>query len=181
MRLSLMTDALVGRGQMSAGVSVDAFGEGEITSDAADAGTTLQLGPVVTGEWHWRVPSVRFQSLVLSVVDRYRTRYERDGASVAGSAANYLDVSVQGLLPLATRTSLVLGLGGRHHTGLDSDAAIAAAAYAGAGLTLGLVRDLGAGYVVQPVVRGHVGRIESAGRSSSANGIGGAVVLTRRF
>ena len=183
-RVSLMADALVGRGQMTFGLSVDAFSEGEITADVedgVDAANTLRLGPVVTGEWHWRVPTTRFHTLTLSVVDRYRTKYERDDATVEGSAANYLDVSVQSLVPVSARANLVLGVHGRHHTGLDSDNTIAAAAFAGGGVTLGLARDLGNGFVVQPMVRAQIGRIETAGNSSNANGFGGGVVLTRKF
>ena len=183
-RVSLMGDALVGRGQMTFGLSVDAFGEGEITTDedvGTTTGNTLQLGPVLTGEWHWRVPTQRFKTLQLSVVDRYRTKYERDDASVEGSAANYLDVGLDALLPLSPRTNLVLGLNARHHTGLDSDNTIAAAAFAGGGLTFGLAHDFGGGYIVQPLVRAQLGRIETAGNSSSANGIGGGVVLSRKF
>lgn len=179
-RVSLMADGLVGQGQMRGGVSVDFFTEGDI-----DAGTgatnTLQLGPVVTGEWHWQSQWSRFRAVGVSVVDRYRTKYERDGESVANSAANYLDVAVQGMLPLAGRTDLVLGLDGRHQTGLDSDDTIAAAAFAGGGVTIGLARQMAGGVLLQPMLRAQFGRLESAGVSTNATGFGGGIVLSRRF
>ena len=183
-RVSLMADALVGRGQMTAGLSVDAFGPGTVAVAAEGAETAtnaLRLGPVLTGEWHWQLPATRFQSLVLSVVDRVRLPYERDGATVAGSAANYLDVSLTGLLPLSTRTDLLLGAAARHHTGLDADDTIAAAAFAGGTLTLGLARDLGRGYALQPHLRVQAGRIETAGRSSRTHALASGIVVTRSF
>ena len=69
------------------------------------------------------------------------------------AAANYLDVSVNGLLPVAAHTRLLVGLSARHHTGLDSDNTLVAAAYAGGGLTFGIARDFGDGYTVQPLLR----------------------------
>jgi hypothetical protein len=165
---------------MTFGVSVDAFSEGEITSSGG-APQTLRLGPVVTGEWHWRTAPWRFRSLDVSVMDRFRTEFEREGASVAGSDANYLDVAVRGQLPLWRRTDLVVGVDARHQTGMDSDATIAAAAYAGGGLTLGVARELGSGFQLQPVVRVQFGRLESQGVSTNVTGFGGGVSVARRF
>ena len=136
---------------------------------------------MVTGEWHWQSQWSRFRAVGVSVVDRYRTKYERDGESVASSDANYLDVSLQGMLPLAPHMDLVLAVDGRHQTGLDSDDTIAAAAFAGGGLTVGLARQMTGGLVLQPMLRAQFGRLESAGVSSSATGFGGGVILTRRF
>jgi hypothetical protein len=185
-RISLMADGLVGQGQMRAGLSMDVFTEGDIS--AGDAGgasgavdNTLKLGPVFTGEWHWQTQWSRFRALGVSVVDRYRTKYERDGASVASSDANYLDVSLQGMLPVAPRLDLVLGLNGRHQTGLDSDDTIAAAAFAGGGVTVGLSRQMAGGLLLQPMVRAQFGRLESAGVSSNATGLGAGITLSRRF
>jgi hypothetical protein len=184
-RVSLMANGLVRGGEMRAGLSVDAFGSGRSGSTDTDEGAPIphdfRLGPVFTGEWHWRLPTRRFRALQLSVVDRFRMRYEEDGEAVAGSDANYLDVAVEGVLPAGARTDVVLGLSGRHHTGLDSDDTIVAAAFAGGGLSFGLAHRFGGGYAVQPMVRAQLGRIETAGRSSGAGSLGGAVVLSRTF
>lgn len=182
-RVSLMGEALVGEGQMSAGISVDAFSRGEIRNGTGSSATTstLQLGPVITAEWHWRLAAPRFRALSLSVVDRYRTAYQRDGATVDRSAGNYLDVVTQGLLPIGGHTDLVLGVDARHHTGLDSDDSIAAAALASGGLTVGLSRTVAGGLQVQPLARVQFGRIESGGVSSNMTGVGAGIVVGRRF
>ncbi len=193
--LSLAVDGLVRGHGMTAGVSADLYGDDTFTPRAAApdgavplaapdaeplAATTARLGPVFTAEWELRVATSRLRELTVYAVDRYRTRYRRGGATVAASDGNYLDAGVRTVVPLGTRLGLLAAANLRHQTGLQSDNALAAAAAASGGLTLGLTRDFGAGYVLQPFVRGQAGRIESgAHRAAARSGAGGVTVVRR--
>ena len=75
----------------------------------------------------------------------------------------------------------MLALGGRHHTGLDSDNSLASAALASGTMSLGLAQDLGSGYLLQPFVRGQFGRVESADASADLTGFAVGLGLGRRF
>jgi hypothetical protein len=52
---------------------------------------------------------------------------------------------------------------------------------ASAALTLGITRDLGGGYAVQPFMRGQTGRIQSGNSTASVTGLSGGLTLYRRF
>ena len=129
----------------------------------------------------WIIFLVTLLAVGVSVVDRYRTTYKRDDETISGSDANYLDVSVMGMLPLAWRTALTLGVDARHQTGLDSDDTIAAAAYAGGGVSVGLTRQFAGDVVLQPMLRAQFGSLKSAEKSASVTGFGVGVTLSRRF
>ncbi len=194
--LSLAVDGLVRGHGVTAGVSADLYGDDTFTpraaaADGADAlalpdaepptASTARLGPVFTAEWELRVATSRLRELTVYAVDRYRTRYRRGGATVAASDGNYLDAGVRTVVPLGTRLGLLAAANLRHQTGLPSDNTLAAAAAASGGLTLGLTRDFGAGYALQPFVRGQVGRIENGVHRATARSIAGGVTLSRRF
>ena len=178
--LSLGTSGLVGAHEMTFGVSADLFSEDKLTLGGSSDATT-RLGPIYTVEWELRLAAPRFRELALSVVDRYRSSYEQGGETVENSSGNYVDVALRGALPLRTGTDLVLALGGRHHTGLDSDNSLASAALASGTMSLGLAQDLGSGYLLQPFVRGQLGRVESADASADLTGLAVGIGLGRRF
>jgi hypothetical protein len=196
LHLSLAVDGVVRGNGMTVGVSADVYGEDTFTPRVApgdgaapvvapDAGppasSTAQLGPVLTAEWEFRVGTTRLRELTLYAVDRYRMRYRRGGATVAASEGNYLDAGVRTVVPLGTRLGLLAAATVRHQTGLSSDNTLAAAAAASGGLTLGLTREFGAGYALQPFVRGQAGRIESGTHRTGARSVAGGVTLSRRF
>lgn len=178
-RISLGGDGLVGPHGMTVGLSGDFYTEDELVQGTTPMAT--QLGPIFTFDWQFRVAAPRFRELTFYAVDRYRTKYEREDASIPRSSGNYLDAGVRAVLPLGRRTSFLTGLGFRHQTGLDSDDTISAASLVSGGLTLGLRQDLGGGYALEPFVRGQIGEMESAGRSADATAIGGGVTLGLRF
>lgn len=178
--LSLGTSGLLGQHEMTLGFSADLFSDDKLTFDAETAPAT-RLGPIYTVEWEMRFAAPRFRELALSVVERYRSSYEQDGATVDNSSGNYLDVSLRSALPVGVATDLLLTVAGRHHTGLDSDRSLASAALASGILSVGLARDLGNGYVLQPFVRGQLGRLESGGGESDLTGLGAGIAFGRRF
>lgn len=179
--VSLGADGLLGSNGMTFGLSADFFTEDKVIDDAASSSATTQLGPIYTAEWQLRVAAPSFRELTLYAIDRYRSKYKRDGATVAQSDGNYLDAGVRSVIAVSGRTGVLAAANVRHHTGLKSDNTLGTAALASGGLTLGLSRDLGGGYLLQPFARGQYGRIETGGRKSNATAFGGGITLTRRF
>jgi hypothetical protein len=178
--LSLGSDGLVGAHGMTFGLSADIFTEDKLIEDAASSAST-QLGPIYTAEWQLRVASRSFRELTFYAIDRYRSKYKRDGATVPKSDGNYVDAGVRSIIAVGAKTGVLAAANVRHHTGLKSDNTLATAALASGGLTLGLSRDLGSGYLLQPFARGQIGRVKTGVHESNATGVGAGVTLTRRF
>lgn len=188
LRVSLGLDGLIGQSGMTLGLSADFYpNQDQVTDPALGSGSlTTQLGPVLTADWQFRLGVSGFRELTLYAVDRYRTKY-RTGSSVTGSepvaqsSGNYLDTGIRSLLGAGPKTGILAIANFRHQTGLASDNTLATAGIVSGAMTLGIVRELGGGYSVQPFVRGQLGRIKSAGVSSTAAGYGGGVTLGLRF
>jgi hypothetical protein len=168
---------------MTLGVSADFFGDDELRpgGSAPPPSASTRLGPIYTVEWQLDIATRRLRDASLYVVDRYRTSYEQNGQSVEESDGNYLDAGLRLVFPAGPRTGITSALSVRHHTGLKSDDALATAATATAALTLGLSRDLGSGYMLQPFLRAQMGTIETGDNSADANAFGLGITLGRRF
>lgn len=179
--ISLGTEGLVGPHAMTVGVSADVFSDDDYSSGGqAITSARTRLGPILTGEWQLRLATPRLRELVLYATDRYRTKYSRAGAKVPESSANYLDVGASGVAPLTTHVGLVMGLALRHHSGLAADSSVASAAARVGGATLGLRYDRG-NYVLQPLVRTQLGRLDTGRATANVREIVGAISLSRRF
>ena len=179
--LSLGTEGLVGQHAMTVTAGVDLFSRDELRAAGGSAAIgEVRFGPVYSLDWTLRVGTRAFRELTFFVSDRYRTSYERDGVEEEGSSGNYLEAGARVVRPLNRRLDLLVGLNLRHHTGLDVDDALATAATASGGLTLGLSRALGA-VLVQPYVRGQFGTLDTGGESVSLTGIAFGVALGGRF
>lgn len=179
--LSLGTEGLVGEHGMTLTAGVDLFSRDALRAGGAGGALgEVRFGPVFSADWTLRLGVRGFRELTLFVSDRYRTRYERDDAEVEGSDGNYLEAGVRAVRPLGARTDLLLGLNLRHHTGLDVDDALATAATANGGVTVGLSRALG-GLLVQPYLRGQLGTIDTGGESVSLSGVAFGVAFGGRF
>jgi hypothetical protein len=188
LRFSLGLDGPVGQHGMTLGLSVDFYPNQDAIRDstfASDRFVSTQLGPVLTADWQLRIASPRFRELTLYVVDRYRTDYGTGiGDSVSAlpnSSGNYLDAGIRSAIPSGLETSIIAALNFRHQTGLDSDETISTARMVSGALTLGVARNLGSGYSVQPFIRGQVGRIGSGDLATTATGLAGGITLSRRF
>jgi hypothetical protein len=181
--LSLAGDGVVGAHGMTLALSVDLFAEDRLsaTGQAGQAALNTRLGPIYSAEWAFRIGATRLRELTLFLTERYRSSYERGGSSVPQSSANYLDAGVRAVFPAGPRTGFMVGVVGRHHTGLKADRSLATAAMAGAGATLGVVHTLGGGYSLQPFLRGQLGRIKTGDNSASARELAAGVTLGRRF
>ena len=168
--ISLGGDGLVGQNGMSVALSADIFSEDELTSGGS-AAPGSQLGPIFTAEWRMRFAAPRFQELSLSVVDRFRTPYKRDGETVDGSSGNYVDIGLLAAHSASPRTTLTWEISARHHTGLKADSSIISAAVAGAGLRLSVAHELRGGTVVQPFAAVNFANFRNGDASGSATGI----------
>ncbi|MHB1225881.1 MAG: hypothetical protein ACYC2G_17760 [Gemmatimonadaceae bacterium] len=183
--LSLGTDGLLGQHAMTFTVSTDLYTEDELHfAGVAGSGVppiaTVRLGPVVGADWQLHVGTTAFRELTFYVSDRYRTNYELDGATVDGSSGNYLDAGMRSVRRLGRGTDLLAGLQFRHQTGLDVDRTLATAAAASGGLTLGLSRVMGV-LIVQPYLRGQVGRVDIGGERVTLTGMGAGLAIGARF
>jgi hypothetical protein len=184
LRFSVGLDGLVGQSGMTIGLSADFYPtEDRIEDTSLQSGTQLvsQLGPVLTADWQLRLATPGFRELTLYAVDRYRTKYRSGIITQAGSNGNYLDMGARTTISAGRATGVVAGLNVRHQTGLKSDNTIATAAMLSAALSLGLVHNLGAHYVLQPFVRGQLGRLKTGEQSTTATGFAGGVTLGLRF
>lgn len=189
LRVSLGLDGLIGENGMTLGLSADFYpNQDQIVDPDLQPGTSLtaQLGPVLTADWQFRLAAGGLRELTLYAVDRYRTKYST-GSSVIGnepvaeSSGNYLDAGIRSIIGMGQATGILAAGNFRHQTGLKSDNTLATAGVVSGTLTLGMIRDLGSGYTVQPFVRGQVGRINTAGEASSAIGFCGGVTVGLRF
>lgn len=189
LHLSLGGDGLVGQSGMTVALTADLFGDDQLSPVVTGGGggavppghVATRLGPIFTADWQLRVASPRLRELTLYALDRYRTAYERGGRTVSQSSGNYLDAGVRVVFPWTPAMGVLSILNVRHQTGLASDSTLATAATAGAGLTLGLLRSLGAGYSVQPFVRAEYGKIKSVDTSVGASGLSAGITLGRSF
>lgn len=181
--LSLGTDGLLGEHGLTLSLTGDLYSADAFVSRGA-AGpasrTVIRLGPTGSAELTLRIAAPRMRELTLYAVDRYRSAYRQDGRSVAGSSGNQLDAGARAVVPLGRALGLMLALDGRHHTGLDVDDALATAAYAGGGASVGLDIGRGAG-VMRLFGRAQLGRIVSGDASASARGVSAGVAYSRSY
>jgi hypothetical protein len=186
LRISMGVEGLMGESAMTLGLSADVYPTADRVT-AANLGNgfiTTQLGPVLTADWQLRLAKNGFRELTLYAVDRYRTNYQVGSSAlpeetVDQSSGNYLEI--RSIISAGRSTGVLASLNFRHQTGLDADNTIATAGIVGGALTLGLVRDLGGAYTLQPFVRGQIGSISSAGVSTTGVGYAGGVTLGLRF
>ncbi len=183
--LSLGTDGLIGQHAMTFSVSTDIFTKDELKVPGGSGGNmspiaAVQMGPVLGADWQLHIGTTKFRELSFHVSDRYRTKYELNGAEVDGSSGNYLDAGLRSVRPLGRNTDLLAGLQFRHQTGLDVDQTLATASSASGGLTLGLSRVVGV-LIVQPYLRGQLGSVDSGGERVNLSGFSGGLAIGARF
>jgi hypothetical protein len=185
LRVSLGLDGSVGQHGMTLGLSADFYpNHDQISDPLLPSGTTLttQLGPVLSVDWRLRVATAHLRELTLYAVDRYRTKYGI-GTSTSGTFAddqsrgNYLDAGIRGVFGARGATGILTAVNFRHQTGLKADDTIATAGMLGGAVTLGLVYQVGSDYVLQPFLRGQLGRLKTGVQSTTATGLAGGVTF----
>src|SRR4029077_1566613 len=135
-----------GSSNMTFGVTGNVYAhDGLTTTDSSGAKYTakVHLGPSFQATWEWRFAAPGFRDLSLYAVDRYRTKYDEGGPSIAGTSGNYFDAGVRAAIPLGESTSWTVGLGFVDQTGLSVDNSFATAGIVGGTVTLGLAQDFG--------------------------------------
>jgi hypothetical protein len=188
---SLGADRLLGRHGMTVALSADLFTEDHLRESGSLGGAnvpsernevTTKPGPVFTLDWQLQLaPPPAFRELTVYAVDRYRAEYSRSGRTVDGSGGNYLDLGARSTLRAGQKMGVLLWLSARHQTGLDSDRALATASVRSGALTVGLVRELGAGLNVQPFVRGQAGTLETGAERTNLTGVAFGISLGRQW
>jgi len=189
-RLSLGFDRLVGRHRLVLTGAADLFSEDVLRDGAAASGSngvpavaSVTLGPVFTTDAQLHLGIARVREFVVWGANRFRQRFERDGAEVAGSNGNYLDGGVRTRVPLARTVDLLLTADGRAHSGLAINQGIATARTRSVGLTAGLVVQRGR-YSLQPYLRGHTGSLTPRATGATSlpfSGLSTGLVLVTRF
>jgi hypothetical protein len=188
LRFSAGLDGLVGEHGLTVGLSLDVFPNSDEITDPTlgDGLLTSQLGPIVTADAQLRIASRQLRELTVYAVDRYRTRYKIGSSAIGNSpvpesSGNYLDLGVRALIPAGRRSGILVVPNFRHQTGLKADNTLATAGIVSGGLTVGLIREIGTAYLLQPFVRGQVGRLKSGTSAATATALAGGVTLGMRF
>lgn len=188
LRISAGVDGLLGQHGLTLGLSADVYPNSDQVTDSELEGGALtsRLGPVLTADIQLRIATTRLRELTVYAVDRYRTRYQT-GSTVTGnspvpeSSGNYLDLGVRAIVPAGRRAGILVVPNFRHQTGLKADDTFATAGIVSGALTLGLIQEIGTGYLLQPFVRGQIGRLKSGERKATATGLAGGVTFGLRF
>lgn len=151
LRISTGLDGLLGKHDMTLGLSADLYPTNDVIADqggldAPGPGVHCRLAAAT-----WEPPLSRADPLR---VDRFRTRYS-SGIShrltpVQETSGNYLDAGIRSVLSAGPATGVLAGVNFRHQTGLKVSDTFATAGMVSGALTLGVLRELGGGYVVQP-------------------------------
>jgi hypothetical protein len=181
--LSLGADGGVGPHRTALAVTADLFTPDELREGAGTLGATrVRLGPVLTAEWQLRLAAPRFRELTLSVAERYRAPYRRDGGAVAGSSGHYVEGGIRGVVAAPARGGVVVGLDLRHHTGFAADRNLATARATLGGATLGWQQPLGT-FRVQATARAQGGRVAAsrAGAGARASAVSAGLAVARSY
>jgi hypothetical protein len=179
----LGADGYIGSSNMTFGLTGNLYQHDALTTtDSGGAKYTakVHLGPSFHATWQWRLAAPGFRELSLYAVDRYRTKYDEGGPSIAGTDGNYLDAGIRAALPVGEATSLTVGLGFENQTGLSVDNSFATAGMTAGTVTLGLAQDFGA-YRLEPFVRGGYGKLDMGSHYPTATTFGGGVVFRLRI
>lgn len=181
-RFSLGADRLVGNGRVSLLLAGDLYGTShvEIASGTSPVSRQYKLGPQLTANALFELGVPGFRSFAISVSDRYRTKYSgSNGEKAAGSSGNILQASLGFVTGRGQGLGLSLRVDGLLDSGLEVDNTITTAAMTSGGVSLGLFVPVGRA-VLQPFVRGQLGKLDTGPNSTTATGLGGGIVLTVR-
>ena len=118
---------------MTLAVTADIYTQDRLVNGSVGATTAgaVKLGPTLGADLRWRLPTSRFRDLTLFASERYRSSFERDGVSVAGTSGSYFDGGIRGALPLTPATAITGALEGWVHSGLPVDNTLVTAAATG--------------------------------------------------
>jgi hypothetical protein len=185
-RGSLGLDRLIGNHRLSVTGAVDVYSDDELRGPLGASAapiSTVRLGPIFTTDVQLQLAAPRLREFVLWGSNRYRTRYELDGAERAGTSGNYFDGGVRTRIPMSNRTDLLLTGDGRWHTGLAINQGLATSGVISGGGTIGLITQAGS-FSIQPYLRGQGGQLRprisgTAPRTAFFGGSAGLVIVTR--
>jgi hypothetical protein len=162
-RVSVGTDGLVGSGAMAFSLAGTFYTQDNLTRTLpGDTVLTTQvtLGPMIQGEWRWRLSAPGFRTLNIFAYDRYISRYTSAGKTVPGTNGNFLYFGASGITPLNPDLGLVTQIHGRWLTGLTIDNTLPTAATFTMGAGAGVGWFAGR-FVLTPMIGAEFGNIES--------------------
>lgn len=180
LHLSFGADRFVRDGALSLAVTADVYTQDRVVGGSDAAATAVRLGPTVGIEAEWRAPTTVFRELVVFAAERYRASFSRDGASVAGTSAHYLNAGARAVYPLPGVGELAAGLELWRHGGLSVDRSLVTASTTSAAITAGLRRQVGT-VAIHPHVRLRTGSIDTGLGSTNVGGFGLGVNVGTRF
>lgn len=172
------TDGLLGQHALTLSGSVDLYTSDQLTDGRQT--TLVRLGPTFGGFAQLAFGATAFRELVLYASDRYRTEYQRDGATVAGTSGNYLDVGFRSAYPLSRAVDFTLGLELHQQSGLAVDNSFATAASTSGGATLGFAFRAG-GTAIKPFVRGLLGSADLGPRTVQMRGASAGLSVSTQY
>ncbi len=162
-RVSVGTDGLVGSGAMAFSVAGTFYTQDNLTRTLpgdTTLSTLVTLGPMIQGEWRWRLSAPGFRTLNVFAYDRFVSRYTSAGKTVPGTNGNFLYFGVSGITPLDPDVGLVTQIHGRWLTGLTIDNTLPTAATFTMGAGAGVGWLLGR-FTFTPMLGAEFGNIQS--------------------
>jgi len=172
--LSLGTDGLVGTNRLSIGVVGDVYSTDKVrllSGSTELRSQTYQLGPTVSATALLQIDQTAIRDLTVRLNNRYRASFkDNNGADVAGSSGNYLELGASGLVGKAGKPSLLLGVEVRQHTGLAVDQGFIGAGLTAFGGTLGASIPVGS-IEWRPAARVFTGSLKTGKVTTGITGI----------
>ncbi len=182
LHLSLGASGFVGESRLNLVSGLDLFSgdEVEVRPTNVDATTSAYtLGPQVTSGISLDVATTRARSLRVSASHRWRGRFTGpDDEKVAGSAAHFIESSVDAVLGRPSGAGFVVGVNARYASPLDLETAFITSGVSGVGGTLGINVRRGA-VTWEPIVRLFVGSLSAGDASPSMTSLTVALSVSR--
>jgi hypothetical protein len=190
-RTSLSADRVIGAHRLFLAFTTDQFASDRLTGPgAAGASTsggdlaTVRLGPVFSADAQVQFAVPRFREVLAFTSYRWRSPYQREGVSVPGSSAQYLELGARSTVGVTTRSSLLFAIDGRVHSGLGVDQGLPTSGVASAAATIALDVKRGR-YAIQPYLRGQAGSLQQRRAllpgSTSFRGAGAGIAIVTSF
>ena len=186
--LSIGADRFLKTARQSVSLIADLYTNGELRDpEAAVSRMSFRLGPTVTATYQLQGTIDNVEAM-LYLLQRFRGNYAVAGEMVAGSWRSESEVGLANAIPIRPQLSFRVGIDSRFHTAARvgrEDQTIGSFATSGmiaGGATLGAQYVVGGGaLLIEPFVRGQIGRLDVGGLGRRATGASAGLTLETRF